>query len=584
MAKTFKTRILLKYDTYANWIQNNPVLKAGEVAIATIASGNTQQVNSVTPPQTLIKIGDGSTAYSLLPFSSALAADVYSWAKAEYATTYRINVNTNEKDEVVGYSLQQSSDNGKTWTDIADSVIHLDDIKTALASLQEATNSLREDLGVPTASAGDDTAFARIAALEEEVETYTQDIKDLKDNFDTNISTWVANNLDSNASQTANTENPLNLNIVLEDGKVTSISGSIEDVFAKKNVLDDLDFTEVTYENAVGTKVNVVEQVTQTDGKVSATGKTIEFNTALSDTNKAATMSDVNALLADINGSMHFIGVSSTDPEVSGATVDGVNSYESGDVVIYTKDGITTEYVYIGEVWYKLGDESIAQKLINGLNAEVSIADDSNANPLNITITQVNGKLTSVTGNIDDVFASKNVLDSLDYNGDYTAEELAVAAVNVVSKVVQENGLVSSEGVTLNFNTAVSESNKIATMADIPVESDIDISIGSDVTGEGDTVDVVAKLSSKNVSGHAITVPIATVPTVAGVENKITNALAGLDNGDTETADQWVTAAVQNDGVVTVTRSAIKINQLAENDEADYIIFDCGDSSHMVGA
>ena len=33
------TRILLKYDTYANWTANNPVLLAGEVAIATIEIG-----------------------------------------------------------------------------------------------------------------------------------------------------------------------------------------------------------------------------------------------------------------------------------------------------------------------------------------------------------------------------------------------------------------------------------------------------------------------------------------------------------------------------------------------------------------
>lgn len=35
--KVFQTRIQLKYDTYANWSTNNPVLKAGEMAIATVA-------------------------------------------------------------------------------------------------------------------------------------------------------------------------------------------------------------------------------------------------------------------------------------------------------------------------------------------------------------------------------------------------------------------------------------------------------------------------------------------------------------------------------------------------------------------
>ena len=37
--KVFQTRIQLKYDTYANWSANNPILKAGEMAIATVAAG-----------------------------------------------------------------------------------------------------------------------------------------------------------------------------------------------------------------------------------------------------------------------------------------------------------------------------------------------------------------------------------------------------------------------------------------------------------------------------------------------------------------------------------------------------------------
>ena len=79
--QVLKTRILLKYDTYENWMSSSSILKPGEVALATIDSGNTQEVNSVTPPQVLIKVGDGHNVYSALPFASAKAADVYSWAK-----------------------------------------------------------------------------------------------------------------------------------------------------------------------------------------------------------------------------------------------------------------------------------------------------------------------------------------------------------------------------------------------------------------------------------------------------------------------------------------------------------------------
>ena len=86
--KTLQTRIQLKYDTYANWTTNNPVLKSGEVAVATIISGNTQEVNSVSVPQVLLKVGNGTSSYNDLPFVSARAADVYSWAKESTKPKY----------------------------------------------------------------------------------------------------------------------------------------------------------------------------------------------------------------------------------------------------------------------------------------------------------------------------------------------------------------------------------------------------------------------------------------------------------------------------------------------------------------
>lgn len=86
--KTLQTRIQLKYDTYANWTTNNPVLKSGEVAVATIISGDSQEVNSVAVPQVLLKVGNGTSSYNDLPFVSARAADVYSWAKASTKPKY----------------------------------------------------------------------------------------------------------------------------------------------------------------------------------------------------------------------------------------------------------------------------------------------------------------------------------------------------------------------------------------------------------------------------------------------------------------------------------------------------------------
>lgn len=101
--KILNTRILLKYDTYDNWKTNDPVLKKGEVAIATIATGNTQEVNSITAPQVLIKVGDGTSTYNALPFVSAKAADVYGWAKAANKPSYAASEITGISDYIAQY-------------------------------------------------------------------------------------------------------------------------------------------------------------------------------------------------------------------------------------------------------------------------------------------------------------------------------------------------------------------------------------------------------------------------------------------------------------------------------------------------
>ena len=79
---TFNMRVQLKYDTLANWSNNNPTLLAGEVALVTLGASAT--TGTATTPDNgthpvLMKVGPGN--FNSLPFTSALAADVYGWAK-----------------------------------------------------------------------------------------------------------------------------------------------------------------------------------------------------------------------------------------------------------------------------------------------------------------------------------------------------------------------------------------------------------------------------------------------------------------------------------------------------------------------
>lgn len=84
LTNEIKTRILLRYDSLANWTTTNPVLKAGEIALVT--TGPAKDTSAVTPDSgaqhpLLMKVGDGTHNFSELTWSSALAADVYAWAK-----------------------------------------------------------------------------------------------------------------------------------------------------------------------------------------------------------------------------------------------------------------------------------------------------------------------------------------------------------------------------------------------------------------------------------------------------------------------------------------------------------------------
>ena len=82
---TLNTRIQLKYDTYANWTTNNPVLLSGEIAVVVVPASAGAVPNE---PTVLFKVGDGSAKFNALQWVAAPAADVYSWAKASTKPTY----------------------------------------------------------------------------------------------------------------------------------------------------------------------------------------------------------------------------------------------------------------------------------------------------------------------------------------------------------------------------------------------------------------------------------------------------------------------------------------------------------------
>lgn len=85
--KLIKTRLKLKYDTFANWekVKTTFVPLKGEVCLIEVPD-NVDPIHNA--PSIVFKVGDGTTAFGDLKYGSALAADVYSWAKAANKPSY----------------------------------------------------------------------------------------------------------------------------------------------------------------------------------------------------------------------------------------------------------------------------------------------------------------------------------------------------------------------------------------------------------------------------------------------------------------------------------------------------------------
>nr|DAP31440.1 MAG TPA: hyaluronidase [Caudoviricetes sp.] len=99
--KVLNTRIALRYDTYENWMSSTVILKKGEVAIATIPTGDTSG-SSQHLPAVLMKVGDGDHTFKDLKWTQAVAADVPTWAKQANKPTYAATEITGLADYISG--------------------------------------------------------------------------------------------------------------------------------------------------------------------------------------------------------------------------------------------------------------------------------------------------------------------------------------------------------------------------------------------------------------------------------------------------------------------------------------------------
>lgn len=161
--KTIKTRIKLLLKSYSEWqvIKDTFIPLAGELCIVNIPANSGVAIQE---PTFLFKIGDGISTFAQLNYTSAYAADVYSWAKksslnwSDIDETFKSNLEEFiskhapsqdtiyqiVEDESYKWKLQKSTDDGSTWVD-ATGVIDITGLENRIATLeQEMSNKIDE--------------------------------------------------------------------------------------------------------------------------------------------------------------------------------------------------------------------------------------------------------------------------------------------------------------------------------------------------------------------------------------------------------------------------------------------------------
>lgn len=512
-----QTRISLKYDSYEKWTSKNPVLLKGEVAIATVPSGATTSPAMQNLPNVVMKVGDGTSQYNALPFVSALAADVYEWAKASTKPSYDIGEISNAMEYRLAtidaanhkYALQaRKAGSEEAWSNVADSAIDLSALVADVADHETRIGTIEGDLN--TAETG---LKARMTAAEAAIEGITAAGGAIGSAINEKIQS-----LDANLSKTVG---GLTVSLTQVDGVVTAIEGSI---------------AAETYD-AFGAAAGVKKELTEGAIKTNADAiDVIEGNDAGKSMRQVAT-AVVEGLGATVTKTAGNDGLA-----LEVVQENGVLKSVSGSIAANTYDAHGAAAAVQGNTTKTVKDiEDAAATAQRAAEAAQKAADD-------------------------EAKARKDAIEALDYEG-YEAGSAEGATISFVGTVSESNGVISATKRDLVFTDAYSASNPAATKkyVDDAVKTGV-----ADLTGAMHFEGVYDSLPDKNhnnedfVAGDVIIVGKTEYVfsndafVELGDEGAIAAALSALTLDATGAEDKTLVIS-QTNGKVTAEAKAIQI-------------------------
>ena len=576
---TLKTRLQLKYDTLTNWLAKDPVLLKGEIAVATIET--TESASGLTPPACAIRVGDGTKKFSELKWIQAVAGDVQAWAKDNGATVQgwidtkiaaipEAASGAGTVDFTAGKLISQvTQDEGGKITDVKYADITQGDVVGLTNALATLTSGVASKLDKNLASESASTTNLLI---------------------DTAAAQGMADDAKAGAIETAGSDATSKVNaaksVLLGEGGTEgthTIKGAYDAAAAASKAVADLDM------NSAAVAEQFIDSITQTDGKVSVTRATVASKLSIdgtySATNKLATVSTVTGAvdtakselqgqISAMTGAMRFRGTLTAAPTAStAAPSDGLGAWRAGDMILFgTAEYVVSKMTDSKPTWQLLGDEGAYQTKLSftgtpSASNKVVTNDtlESAKTALNGSITEAkNAAQTAANAAATADRKAVNAQDAADAaQGDatsalnkITAMKVTDSGTGVVSAVTQLDGKITVTKKTLKiedisdltFNTAVSSTNKAASMSDVNSAK----SAAIDAAGAK-----IADLDS-SVSATAATGNVYSVLTgVTQTDGKLT--------GKTEVT----LAAIAKTG---------NVNNLIQT-EGDVLILDCGNAT-----
>ena len=530
---TLNTRIQLKYDTYTNWYTNNPVLKTGELAIAEIPADTGTVPNE---PAYLLKVGNGTDHFKDLDWISGKAADVYAWAKAATKPTYQASEikgledfiageiqDTNTKYQIVqngnmGFKLQSQELGVGTWTDVNEITLTAPVYTLVEGSTNGTVAFNGEDVpvhGLGTAAYTASTAYDAAGAAAGVQTTLTGTASDAS-SANTIYGAKKYADEKATAAQTAAEGHADDLIAALDNDGQTAGTGEVISAVSQADGV--ISVSKKTLAEADIPALSTAK-ITGLDATLAGKQDTLVFNTAYNaSSNKAATMADVTNAVSGLSGAMHYIGESTTDPAGGTATVEGHEDWVSGDVVTYN----AKEYVYDGENWRELGDES-------SFAVKGSIVDTDIAGACNIAKSKISGLETALAGKATPADIT-NAIGGLD------VAQVSVATGSKITAIEEVDG-------KINVTTGAIVAGDIPELPQSKITN-----LTNDLADKADAATVTA------LGGRVDDLETA-IGEGGSVEQQITEAINALDKGDSNTPNQFVTSVSQNNGLISVARA-----------------------------